>query len=331
MYGKGRTMKKYKSFIVMVLFHFFVSMAVLYFSPRFDVITLGAFIVIDGLLFSMLVIHERNQEKCIENKVEDIFSLLYHLDIDATHHEVEEDAFGKLRDEMVKVIVENKRMTEKTIKNEQILKEYTEDIAHQIKTPLTGALLLLDLMEEDRENRREYQIRLRRDLNRLHQLVDILLQLAALDSGTVSMKKEPVSIKALIKDILSDLEIYFPYENFEIPIKGDSFLLHCDRRWTYEALFNIIKNGMEASEHHRIQIYLKETNVFQSVIIEDFSRGLDREQLKKVYQRFYKENPNSKGYGIGLPMAKSVMEKQNGELLYAKGKKSNTFELRFYR
>ena len=64
--------------------------------------------------------------------------------------------------------------------------------------------------------------------------------------------------------------------------------------------------------------------------MEDFSKGLDREMLEKVFKRFYKMDPNSKGYGIGLPMAKSVMERQNGELLYHKGKKSNAFELRFY-
>ena len=91
-----------------------------------------------------------------------------------------------------------------------------------------------------------------------------------------------------------------------------------------------MKNGLEATEDRHIEIHLKETNLYKSILVEDFSDGLDRKMLEKVFRRFYKANPNSKGYGIGLPMSKSVMERQNGELLYHKGKKSNAFELRFY-
>lgn len=65
--------------------------------------------------------------------------------------------------------------------------------------------------------------------------------------------------------------------------------------------------------------------------MEDFSEGMSDEVLKKVYRRFHKENKDSKGYGIGLPIAKTVMEKQNGDLIYSRGKKSNFFELRFYK
>ncbi|XVG96625.1 sensor histidine kinase [Eubacteriales bacterium KG125] len=78
-------------------------------------------------------------------------------------------------------------------------------------------------------------------------------------------------------------------------------------------------------------MYLKETNIYQSIIIEDFGKGMSNEILKKVYRRFYKENKDSKGYGIGLPMAKTIIEKQNGELIYTRGRTSNSFELRFYR
>ena len=91
-----------------------------------------------------------------------------------------------------------------------------------------------------------------------------------------------------------------------------------------------MKNGLEATEDRQIEIQLKGTNLYKSIFVKDFSKGLDREMLEKVFKRFYKMDPNSKGYGIGLPMAKSVMERQNGELLYHKGKKSNAFELRFY-
>lgn len=247
------------------------------------------------------------------------------------NYEVVDDEFGGLRDEIIKVIGEKKVITDKAVKSEQILREYTEDIAHQLKTPLTGILLMLDLMEEDEENKKEYINRIRTSSNRLHRLVDILLKLAALDSGTMKMKKENISAKKLIDEVVTEMEIIFANRDYTSPVVGDDYKLICDRKWTYEAIYNIVKNGMEASEDKGIKIYLKETNIYQSIAIEDFGKGMSNEILKKVYRRFYKENKNSKGYGIGLPMAKTIIEKQNGELIYTRGRTSNIFEFRFYR
>lgn len=324
-------MKEYKTFIVLLFLNLCLSLLVVNLSPRFDVVTLMGFIAVNFLLFIMLTLNEKKREKKIKKRIDELFSILHLLDTDSQNSEVIDDDFGKLRDEIIKIIIENRTVADNATKNGQILREYTEDIAHQIKTPLTGVLLILDLMEEDKENVGEYINRLRGDLKRLHQLTELLLKLAALESGVIQMKRERVPIKALIDDIMTDMDLYFDSNCSKIPVHGDDFVLVCDKRWTYEALFNIIKNGIEVSKDKTIEIHLRETNVFQSILVEDFSEGLDRELLKKVYKRFYKVNPNSKGYGIGLPMAKSVIEKQNGELLYEKGRDSNMFEIRFYK
>lgn len=324
-------MKDTKAYIFIVILNLFFSLSAVYISPRLDVITLVLFIVANGIILSLLFLNEKKRKNIANHKINEIFDLLHSLDIDTNKYEIIDDEFGKLRDEIAKVISENKIVTRKAEENEQVLREYTEDIAHQLKTPLTGMLLMVDLMEEDKENGKEYIKRIRYNIGRLYQLVNILLKFAALDSGTIQMKKEKVNMKDLIEDIITDVEIYFNNDNFKIPVHGKDFIFTCDKRWTYEAIFNIVKNGIEASDDHMVEIYLKETNLFKSVIVEDFSPGLNNKMLQKAYKRFYKENPNSKGYGIGLPMAKSVMEKQNGELLYVKGKSSNTFELRFYK
>lgn len=324
-------MKEYKTFIVLLFLNLCLSLLVVNLSPRFDVVTLMGFIAVNFVLFIMLTLNEKKREKKIKKRIDELFSILHLLDTDSQNSEVIDDDFGKLRDEIIKIIIENRTVADNATKNGQILREYTEDIAHQIKTPLTGVLLILDLMEEDKENVGEYINRLRGDLKRLHQLTELLLKLAALESGVIQMKRERVPIKALIDDIMTDMDLYFDSNCSKIPVHGDDFVLVCDKRWTYEALFNIIKNGIEVSKDKTIEIHLRETNVFQSILVEDFSEGLDRELLKKVYKRFYKVNPNSKGYGIGLPMAKSVIEKQNGELLYEKGRDSNMFEIRFYK
>ncbi|WP_282928669.1 HAMP domain-containing sensor histidine kinase [Anaerococcus sp. Marseille-Q7828] len=324
-------MSKNKNILLVLILNLIMSLFVVYLNPRFDILTLIGFLLINIILFLIIRKFEKKKEIDLEDKINNIFNLLHSLDIDSDNYEIIDDEFGKLRDEIIKIIIENKRIAENAKKNKETLREYTEDIAHQIKTPLTGSLLLLDLLEaEDKNSSEEYIERLRDNLLRLHNLSDILLKLAALDSGTIEMIKDSISAQELIEDITQNLKDYFINDNIEISLYGEDFDLICDKKWTYEAVFNVMKNGLEATEDRHIEIHLKDTNLYKSILVEDFSDGLDREMLEKVFRRFYKADPNSKGYGIGLPMAKSVMERQNGELLYRKGKKSNSFELRFY-
>lgn len=319
-----------KAYLLIVLLNLVLSLGVFFVSPRLDVITLFLFILVNTLIFLLLILSERRRKAQLNKEIDSIFTLLHSLDIDTDEYELEDDEFGKLRDEIIKVILENKIIADKAKENKETLREYTEDIAHQLKTPLTGILLMLDLIEDDEENKKEYLGHIRSNTNRLHQLVDILLKLAALDSGTIKMKKDIVNIKDLVGEIVTEMEILFADRGSTTPIIGENFDLVCDRKWTYEAIYNVVKNGIESSPKEGVRIILKETNIYKSIIVEDYSQGIPDEVLKKVYKRFYKENQNSKGYGIGLPMAKTIVEKQNGELIYTRGKTSNYFEFRFY-
>ena len=324
-------MKENKGFLCIVFLNLFLSLLTVCLSPRLDIITFMCFVIVNVIVFVLLILNDKNRKNRTKKKIEDIFLLLHSLNTDVDNYEVEDDEFGGLRDEIIKVIGEKRIVTDKAVKSEQILREYTEDIAHQLKTPLTGILLMLDLIKEDEGNKIEYINRIRASSNRLHQLVDILLKLAALDSETIKMKKESISVKKLIDEVVTEMEIIFANQDFTIPVVVNDYKLICDRKWTYEAIYNIVKNGIEASEDKGIKIYLQETNIYQSIVIEDFSKGISKDNLKKIYRRFYKENKDSKGYGIGLPMAKTIIEKQNGELVYTREKTSNSFEIRFYR
>lgn len=323
-------MAKYKTYIYFIILNFCLSLLVVFFSPRFDILTFFGFSLVNIFLLTLLIRNEKKKEEAIEKKIEDIFFLLHLLDVDSLNREVKDDEFSKLRDEIIKIIIENKKIAENAQKNRETLRQYTEDIAHQIKSPLTGALLMVDLLKEDRENYEEYLPILEKSIKKLLNLVDILLKLAALDSNVLKMKKEKVSSRSLLEEILESLQISFAFNKDDINIYGDDFTLICDISWTYEALYNLVKNAFEASDQNP-NLYLKETKIYKSIIIEDFSQGLSKDMEKKVFKRFYKKDPNSKGYGIGLPMAKTVIEKQDGELLYVKGKSSNTFEARFYK
>ncbi|WP_303863597.1 HAMP domain-containing sensor histidine kinase [Alkalibaculum bacchi] len=324
-------MKSNKIFIGIVIFNFILSMFVVFISPRFDIITAFGFLIVNVVLFILIKLNDIRQDKMINKKIHSVFELLNTLDSDTDNYEVIDDEFGRLRDEIVKIVIEKRQVAAEATKNRDILKTYVEDIAHQIKTPLTGILLMLDLINEEPTNVDEYARYIRNDVNRLYQLTDILLKMASLDSGLVPMRNEVFSVKELTLEIKTSLASFFANDNLPVVITGNDFTLFRDKQWTYEAVFNIIKNGLEASEEKGIEVELKTSNIHQSILVRDFSEGISDKMLQKYYTRFYKSNPKSKGFGIGLPMAKSIMEKQNGDLLYFREKSSNYFELRFYK
>ena len=190
-------MKENKGFLCIVFINLFLSLLTVCLSPRFDIITFICFVIINVIVFVLLILNDKYRKNRIKKKIEDIFLLLHSLNTDVDNYEVEDDEFGGLRDEIIKVISEKRIVTDKAVKNEQILREYTEDIAHQLKTPLTGILLMLDLIKEDEGNKIEYINRIRASSNRLHQLVDILLKLAALDSETIKYEERKYNCKKI--------------------------------------------------------------------------------------------------------------------------------------
>lgn len=165
-----------------------LSMVVVAFFPRFDWLTVALFFMINaGLYFAI----DRFQGKAsmeMEEKIDGMIDLLHKTDPQSRVDEAEEDDFSKLRDEIVKMTSENKRIAQEAEDRRVQLTEYTEDIAHQIKTPITGALLMLDLIDDASD--KEALKRMGRSMERLLGLSDALLKLAAVDSDVVAMKKK---------------------------------------------------------------------------------------------------------------------------------------------
>lgn len=323
-------MSQNKKILVYLGFHFILSMVILYISPRFDIISLSLFLISHLILASLFLYAERKREEEIDGQINELFDLLNSAYGEMHKFDFEDSRFAKFKDEICKIMTEKNEINIQNLKSKENLKTYMEDIAHQIKTPLTGILLILDLMEAGENKGGEYSKIMRKDINRLYQLTDILLKMSSIDSGLIVMKKEIFSAKDVISEIILNLESYFIDRNLNIKVEGHDFDLKLDRNWTLEAVFNIVKNGLEASMEKGIQIELASNNIYQSIIVRDYGKGIDKDLLAKMYKRFYKADPNSKGFGIGLSMAKAIVQKQNGELLYKKEKNSNYFEIRFY-
>ena len=276
---------------------------------------------------SLLILYyffKKRQKKRIE-ELEELIDRLGEKDYSIP---MVQDDFSILEDKIYKIFIELVEARERLEINSKKQIQNLEDIAHQIKTPITSMFFDLDMINKDEDNKKEIE-GLELQLERLNSLSDILLKLSSLDANVDKMEKNEVLISEIIEyalDILrksideKNIKIIFDYEDSEIKV---------DYYWVSEALINIIKNALNREETTKIKISTNKNPIYTEIIIEDDGGGIKEENFKKIFERFYK-SPDSKGFGIGLAMAKSIVEANNGDISVKNEKDGAIFKIKFY-
>lgn len=192
------------------------------------------------------------------------------------------------------------------------------DISHQLKTPLTSMMVMNDLLksEENPEKRAEFLETQSHQLDRMEWLIKTLLKLSKIDAGTITMKKENVPVKELISEALKPFEIQMELKGMECTMTCTNDVFSCDKNWTLEAVQNIIKNCIEhMNSGGKLEISASDNNLYKEITIKDNGTGIAAEDLPHIFERFYKgKNAGKDSVGIGLALAKSIMESQRGDI-----------------
>lgn len=211
--------------------------------------------------------------------------------------------------------------------------EYMENITHQLKTPVTSMMLMADLLEAaPPERQEEFLANIRTSLARMDWLVGTLLKLAKLDVGTVQFERTAVTAQALVDAALAPLAILLDVQAQQVVLAQDA-TLHCDRRWTVEALTNLLKNACEASpQGTTITVDAGDNPLYEWISVRDAGKGLAREEMATLFVRFAGSG-KSGGVGIGLPLALAIARGQNGDIDVDAGGRGTgaTFTLKFYK
>lgn len=250
-----------------------------------------------------------------------------------------EDSFSHLEDEIYKTVVMLAGTKEEALKDHEVLAARIADIAHQLKTPLTSMSLMTELLEPYHQaEEKEYLERLKHQVERLKKLVEGLLTLAKLDSHTLEFQPERLDAEQLIDEAVEPLSEMIKQKSIQLHITKEEgndqgIWLHADLHWTAEALINVIKNCVEHTpETGDIYITYGQNPLYTEFAIKDSGNGISKKALPHLFERFYRgENAAKDSAGIGLALAKSILEKQNGQL-----QAENTidghgcFRIRFY-
>ena len=271
----------------------------------------------------------------ITKYIEEINRKNYKLNID----EMSEDELSILKNEVYKTTIMLKEAAENSNKEKLQLKDSLSDISHQLKTPLTSILIILDNLiddpDMDKEIREDFIRDIKMEITNISFFVQSILKLSKLDTNTVDFIEEKTYIKDIVDEVVKNLSTLCDLRNIKIITKyKENTKIICDFRWQVEAFSNIIKNCIEHSkDNSNILLEVDENNVYSQVVIKDNGTGIEKEDLPHIFERFYKgKNSSNESCGIGLSLAKSIIEKSNGNI-YVESKvgKGSTFTIKYFR
>lgn len=293
-----------------------------------------------GLFILILIVILISRNNYENKKLEEIIHLIeeinkknYNLNIKGT----DETMISKLKNEIYKTVVMLKNDAENSLKDKIIIKTYLEDISHQLKTPLTVISIALDNLIDnpnmDEKSRNEFISKIAKENANINNLVQNLLKLSRFDINVINFDNKNISVKDLLDKSVDKVSLVADLKNIDIKLNiSNDFNLNVDPNWQIEAISNIIKNAIEhSSENDAVYVFAEDNKIYSK--IEIINNGvIDDKELNKIFDRFY---TNKKGYsesvGIGLSLAKNIIEKNNGKIDVNSKDSKTIFTIKYYK
>lgn len=292
--------------------------------------------IVFGLAFAVLFLGylkiQKKQTMDIAKRIERINLGDYSLQIDRNS----EDDLSLLDNQIYRTAVKFREQAENSNKDKENLQKSLSDISHQLKTPLTSIIVMVEnILDDDDmplEIRREFLNDIKYNTNTISFLVQSLLKLSKLDAEAVKFRYEQVEVKSIVDQCIKNTAVMAEILGVRLETDCNDIILDCDRKWLCEAVTNIIKNCIEHSQNGNIKITADQNKLYTKISIKDNGSGITKEDLPHIFERFYKgKNSSDDSVGIGLSLAKTIIEKQGGYIsVSSELNKGSEFVIKFF-
>lgn len=250
----------------------------------------------------------------------------------------QEGELSILSTEIYKMTLRLNEQTEALRRDKLYLRDSLADLSHQLRTPLTSMQLIasrLNRPELSQEEKLSLVLELKKLLSQIEWLVSALLKLSQLESGTVPFQNQRVSLAKLTETALSPLQVQMELKGLTLQLEvSPEAAFQGDLLWSAQALGNVLKNCVEHTpEGGTITVTGTENQLYTLLTVQDTGPGIAPEELPHIFERFYRGSARVQhGFGIGLSLAKLILERQNGSIQAGNADTGGAlFELRFYK
>lgn len=284
----------------------------------------------------MAVCRLRHQEQSMENAAHQIAE--YILDRRKGGIECsEEGAMYRLFHEVNSLVTMADAHADSERRAKEFLRRTISDISHQLKTPIAALNIYNGILQQetaDAATVREFTSLSEQELDRIESLVQSLLKMARLDAGAITLERAPENVFDLLEHIKRQYSFRAEQEGKEIALEGDEqTVFSCDRTWLAEAIGNLVKNALDhTAQGDRILVRWQQSPCLTQITVEDTGSGIRSEDLYHIFKRFYRSrfSKDTQGVGLGLPLAKSIVEAHQGSIeVHSKLGQGTAFTINF--
>lgn len=288
-------------------------------------------------LFLMFAVFTKQRYRSIEklsHYLQNVYNGLETMDI----RDHKEGELSVLKSDIYKITSILKQQSASLQKDKTFLADALGNISHQLKTPLTGMLVMSELLQQEdlpKAKRMEFIAQIQTQLRRIEWLVTSLLKISKIDAQAIEFHRSPVSLKQMLEKAIAPISIPMELKEQSYSLEcHDHLLVLADENWCVEAFVNILKNCMEHTPHGgKLMIRCEDNPLQTNIEIRDNGCGIDREDLPYIFERFYKgKNASSDSAGIGLSLSKMILLEQNASIeAESEAGKGSCFTIRFHK
>ena len=239
--------------------------------------------------------------------------------IDVSQVAEEENLFYKINHRLVR-LYEVMQESKNSVASERAdLQELISDISHQVKTPIANLKMInATLLEQEvpPDKQREFLLASGTQLDKLDFLMQAMIKTSRLETGVISLEKKQQPIYDTLAMALGGIFLNAERKHIQVEVNcPETLVVSHDRKWTAEALFNILDNAVKYTpEYGSIRVCVESWEMHLKVSITDTGKGIPENQQGAIFRRFYREEDvhDIEGIGIGLYLAREIISLQNG-------------------
>lgn len=292
---------------------------------NFEIKNATYYIIICSLCMGIIILllcygYFREQHRIMENAISQITEYISG-NKDVTIECNDEGELYRLFHEVNSLVAILNAHAENEKSAKKFLRNTISDISHQLKTPLAALNIYNGIIQNESKELptiQEFSQFSEQELDRIETLVHSLLKITKLDAGTIELEKSLENVSELAENIKKHFLFRAEQEGKEIHLSGNEEIsLLCDRNWIIEAIGNLVKNALDHTE--KGGIIRIEWRAFASIVqitVKDNGSGIHPEDLHHIFKRFYRSrfSKDVQGIGLGLPLAKAIIEAHNGTI-----------------
>lgn len=302
---------------------FFTLIAVLFMeleASNAAIYTTACFLLMSAAILALLSGYFRQQHKIMENAISQITEYISGNQ-DVMIECNDEGELYRLFHEVNSLVAILNAHAENEKRAKKFLKNTISDISHQLKTPLAALNIYTGLIQNEAEGLpaiQEFARLSEQELDRIESLVQNLLKITKLDAGMIVLEKSMENVSEIAESVRKHFLFRADQEGKEICLSGSGKTIFlCDRSWMIEAISNLVKNALDhTGEGGCIRIEWRVSASMVQIAIKDNGSGIYPEDLHYIFKRFYRSrySKDTQGIGLGLPLAKAIVEAHNGTI-----------------